>query len=100
MTARTQASAKHSPPVPTGLIAGVKDAIASAVEEAIKKHMPPARDELLTKQDVSRITGLGYTSLYEDETLRRALIKIGRSSRWPASSVYAWVETKKAEGQQ
>lgn len=53
---------------------------------------------LLTAKEVAEITGLAYTTVRKLATTPGATfppsIKIGRSRRWNAEQLYAWIESK------
>jgi len=56
-------------------------------------------DRLLTSKEVCKILGRSHASLYRDIAvgLIPAPVKLGASSRWPASEILAVVEKAKAQ---
>jgi prophage regulatory protein len=57
-------------------------------------------DPLLTLERVTELTGFKRSKIYAmiaDESFPRPL-KIGSASRWPESSIAAWIEQQKQSG--
>ena len=76
-----------------------KEASANAFERKMDSQANDGIDYLLTAKEVCEWLGRSHASLYRDISGGKIPppVKIGHSSRWPASEIRAFIERAKAK---